>query len=366
MNRVTIASTGVSEYSGDSTQLLYLRARQYSPIMGRFLSMDMWAGDSQIPLSFNGWNYSYSNPINYSDPSGLCPTCVVYFFPGAGNKGDLDDPFGGILDGRLDDNLGPNERVFVQLLRQGGVSVKLVYPYGVGIRTNWAIDRPLFGQYDANGNFRYAILPSAFNVSTIPAAKADEIVDPTFRTCQQEDKWNITFIGYSGGGQMAYSTAQELTGRMFVDNLVLLGAPFRAYNRLGNIGYIWDLVGQNDTEMFGKGGEKKLGWDHYNRGYRYVPTYGTIHVPDEDIYQYGASKCTLYGPQYIHYGNGDYFEARTSFIDNSNATVNLPFNGALCSVGGTLQGFSLPANDKSRLENLVNFLINVVGIGRQK
>jgi hypothetical protein len=49
---------------------VYLRARFYAPSMGRFLTRDTWAGDYDIPLSLNRWNYVLSNPINFTDPSG--------------------------------------------------------------------------------------------------------------------------------------------------------------------------------------------------------------------------------------------------------------------------------------------------------
>jgi len=51
--------------------LLYLRARHYSPADGRFTSRDTWMGDYNRPLSLNRWNYTQSNPINYTDPSGF-------------------------------------------------------------------------------------------------------------------------------------------------------------------------------------------------------------------------------------------------------------------------------------------------------
>lgn len=58
------------EYTGDSTDLIYLRARFYLPQMGRFITKDTWRANATIPLSFNQWNYGYSNPIKYTDPSG--------------------------------------------------------------------------------------------------------------------------------------------------------------------------------------------------------------------------------------------------------------------------------------------------------
>lgn len=65
-----------SEYNGDYNELVYLRARHYAPGMGRFLARDTWAGDANIPMSFNAWLYVDGNPINLSDPSGQFPTYV--------------------------------------------------------------------------------------------------------------------------------------------------------------------------------------------------------------------------------------------------------------------------------------------------
>ena len=59
-----------SEQYGDSTQLLYLRARHYSPADGRFISRDTWSGDVNRPLSLNRWMYAYANPTRFIDPSG--------------------------------------------------------------------------------------------------------------------------------------------------------------------------------------------------------------------------------------------------------------------------------------------------------
>ena len=65
---------------GDSTQLIYLRARYYNPSNGRFQSRDMWSGNFSSPLSLNRWNYVEGNPVNRVDPSGYRP-CE-----------DIDDP----------------------------------------------------------------------------------------------------------------------------------------------------------------------------------------------------------------------------------------------------------------------------------
>jgi RHS repeat-associated protein len=61
------------EQYGDTTELVYLRARYYSPNDGRFQSRDTWSGDVNRPLSLNRWNYAYSNPANYVDSTGHYP-----------------------------------------------------------------------------------------------------------------------------------------------------------------------------------------------------------------------------------------------------------------------------------------------------
>jgi RHS repeat-associated protein len=66
-----IEGININEVSyGDSTQLLYLRARWYNPANGRFQSRDTWGGDANRPISMNRWMYVEGNPVNYSDPTG--------------------------------------------------------------------------------------------------------------------------------------------------------------------------------------------------------------------------------------------------------------------------------------------------------
>jgi RHS repeat-associated protein len=55
------------------TGLVYLRARFYGVGDGRFVSRDSWAGNYDTPTTLNRWVYVVDNPINFIDPSGLCP-----------------------------------------------------------------------------------------------------------------------------------------------------------------------------------------------------------------------------------------------------------------------------------------------------
>ncbi len=74
------------EWESSYTNLLYLRARFYNASTGRFLSSDSWKGSTKKPISYNAWLYGYSNPVNYTDRSGLCAdqydkhpySCIVW------------------------------------------------------------------------------------------------------------------------------------------------------------------------------------------------------------------------------------------------------------------------------------------------
>ena len=61
-------------YTGESfdsaTGLYHLRARDYDPQTGRFISMDEHPGSQRIPLSLNKYLYGNADPVNHIDPSG--------------------------------------------------------------------------------------------------------------------------------------------------------------------------------------------------------------------------------------------------------------------------------------------------------
>ncbi|MET1077454.1 MAG: putative Ig domain-containing protein [Pseudomonas sp.] len=61
-------------YTGElfdtETGLYYLRARDYDPRLGRFISMDEHPGARKIPLTLNKYLYGNADPVNHIDPSG--------------------------------------------------------------------------------------------------------------------------------------------------------------------------------------------------------------------------------------------------------------------------------------------------------
>jgi len=66
----------------DSSGLSYLNARYYEGGRGQFLNQDpvFLSGTQQHiedPQSLNSYSYASGNPVSKSDPSGLCPQCLL-------------------------------------------------------------------------------------------------------------------------------------------------------------------------------------------------------------------------------------------------------------------------------------------------
>jgi RHS repeat-associated protein len=66
--------TSFATYEVAGTSMLYAKNRFYDSARGRFTSTDPYDGsmDLKTPLSFNRYAYVMGDPINSSDPSGLC------------------------------------------------------------------------------------------------------------------------------------------------------------------------------------------------------------------------------------------------------------------------------------------------------
>ena len=76
-------------YTGErwygSVGLLFLRARWYTPDVGRFTQRDLWEGDLRSPQSLHLYAYVQNNAVNLTDPTGLVP----YIPPELPNHRDL-------------------------------------------------------------------------------------------------------------------------------------------------------------------------------------------------------------------------------------------------------------------------------------
>jgi len=64
--------------TNDNTGLTHIGAREYDPALGRFVSVDP-VMDLADPRQWNGYAYSNSSPVTFSDPTGLyCDSCNFY------------------------------------------------------------------------------------------------------------------------------------------------------------------------------------------------------------------------------------------------------------------------------------------------
>jgi RHS repeat-associated protein len=95
-----VGSSGFG-YAGeqvDSTGLVYLRARYYHPVVGRFLTPDSIVPNPVGSQGWNGYAYTENNPIRYTDPSGhrSCLQTAILHEGGIGTGGIDDCLEGGI------------------------------------------------------------------------------------------------------------------------------------------------------------------------------------------------------------------------------------------------------------------------------
>ena len=57
--------------------LVYLRARWYDPDSGTLLTTDPYHGGWQQPYGHHPYQYAYSNPLRFADPSGEVPVLLI-------------------------------------------------------------------------------------------------------------------------------------------------------------------------------------------------------------------------------------------------------------------------------------------------
>lgn len=73
-----------TEHMDPESAFIFLRARHYDPVTGRFLSRDPFAGYKTNPLTRTPYIYALNNPMIYSDPSGESVALVGLAVVGCG------------------------------------------------------------------------------------------------------------------------------------------------------------------------------------------------------------------------------------------------------------------------------------------
>jgi RHS repeat-associated protein len=79
----------LANVGGDGDDLDYMHARHYSPITGRFLSLDRLSGNRHNPQSWNRYAYVVGNPMKYVDPDGWAYRA---YFLASGDANPFVDP----------------------------------------------------------------------------------------------------------------------------------------------------------------------------------------------------------------------------------------------------------------------------------
>jgi len=130
--------TGAEELgNGQTTDLVYLRARYYHPGLGRFISQD--------PIGFAGgtnlYAYCGNDPINYTDPLGLSRVTIF----GTGFEFNLQSVGDGLatsaaaLGAALDDMLTPSPDKALASLAMGNPQIALLYPVLAPSMPHWSL-----------------------------------------------------------------------------------------------------------------------------------------------------------------------------------------------------------------------------------
>ena len=72
-NKVIFRYNGRDGVITDDNELIYMRARYYSPKMRRFINADIVAGAISNAITLNRFAYANGNPVSFVDPFGLSP-----------------------------------------------------------------------------------------------------------------------------------------------------------------------------------------------------------------------------------------------------------------------------------------------------
>ena len=199
-------------YTGEQqdplTQLIYLRARYYDPMTGRFLTKDPFPGLSTIPASLHPYAYAANNPLLYTDPSGEIAPLLLAMGIGAA--------IGGVGGGIGYAATHPGQDYFhssgfYQAVGVGAASGAIAGGVGFGVGA----------LFPAGGGFAYSV--GAGMVSGAAASGAGQITANALTPCVE---WNsgvgqaMIFGGFTGGlaGGAGYGIKRWMANRTIDPN----------------------------------------------------------------------------------------------------------------------------------------------------
>jgi len=128
----------------------YFNARWYDPMLGRFAQADSIVPEPNNPLAYDRYQYVYSNPIRFSDPSGYFSEDQIKEFLGLSK----DDPWEEVL--KLFGEGGKYARRWgwLETLRRAEVGDQITIGWAEGMLPEGhpALDGPLTFGLDPNGD----------------------------------------------------------------------------------------------------------------------------------------------------------------------------------------------------------------------
>lgn len=125
----TIKHRYVGEYLDQDSGFYHLRARDYDPKIGRFVSRDRFEGIRNNPLTLNPYLYANADPVNGVDPSGHFGLGgMMAAMDIRSTLSNIQIDFGmNLFDGIMDPNsVAKNMAVSTGILVLGGTGVKLL------------------------------------------------------------------------------------------------------------------------------------------------------------------------------------------------------------------------------------------------
>jgi RHS repeat-associated protein len=206
------------QYTGqerDEDGLVFLRGRVYNPALGRFMQRDPLAGVPGLPLSLNRYSYASNNPVNRTDPSGLCSDpspgtagaryCVERFIPTAFAqfpiKGDVlfrGDNRG--ASANSDDAYRVHQEIYASGSPQvGSTTVGITHadtPFGVLAGRGTLYSSLTVAKSNVLGDGRSLRAYSAAGIGVLPPYSAPPILTDVRI---EEDAYGNAFVSYAAG-----------------------------------------------------------------------------------------------------------------------------------------------------------------------